>query len=218
MRRSSRLESLLTAASCWSEYRVKMNRSAALVRSHPARVIIGAAKAMGLLLLSVALLLLLVVWSCAAPSDKSLSKRFQRHRSALEALARMSQEDGSVRVVTNDGSTYGWTSSQPGAIPGKRLDEYRRLFRDIGAKRLDKDGEGDMYLEIHTGGFVTHGADKGLLYCVGPEEPKVHFSSYRYLPCEEQLQHGQEGQKGDGYDGCAYLRLAENWYIFEKWD
>jgi hypothetical protein len=192
-----------------------MNPVPTVVRSRLARVLVGVAKAIGVLLIGVALLLLLLVWSCSAPSDQSLSKRFQRHRAAFEALARMSQEDANVRVVTNEG----WTSSQPDAVPSVRLDEYRRLFREIGANRgLEKDGAGNMYLMIHTEGFVTHGADKGLLYCVGPKEPEAQYSSYRYLPCEEQHEQGQHGQKRDGYDGYAYLRLARNWYIFEKWD
>jgi hypothetical protein len=130
----------------------------------------------------------------------------------------MSKEDADVGVVTNDRWTYFWTSSQPGSISNERLDEYRRLFRGIGVIRLEKDGAGNVYLEVHTEGFVTHGADKGLLYCVGPRGHDAEHGSYRYPPCTEQHEQGRQGQKGDGYEGYAYLRLAQNWYVIEKWD
>ncbi len=173
-------------------------------------------KIVGFSLLGLVVLVLLLMWSCAAPSDASLTRRFQHHRSELETLVRMSQEDANVIRVA-DGFTrvkgdWNWPRPQSEwGITPERWDQYRQLFDKVGLSAgLEKDEGGNVYFIVHTEGFVTHAADKGLVFCgrAGPENV--------FLPCAEQRAEGELGQH-DGHEGNAYYRLTDNWYIIESW-
>jgi hypothetical protein len=181
------------------------------------RVLSAALKAAGLLLLGVVVIVLLLMWSCAAPSDASLTRRFHNHRSELETLARMSQEDADVIRVADDftrvKNDWNWPRPQSKwGITPERWDQYRLLFSRVGlGAGLQKDEAGNVYFIVHTEGFVTHGAEKGFVYCGHAGNPDNVF-----LPCAEQRTEGHRGQH-DGYEGNAYRKLADNWYIFENW-
>lgn len=182
------------------------------------RALIVVAKTLGFSLLSLVVLALLLMWSCAAPSDASLSRRFQRHRAELETLVRMSQEDANVvrvaETFTRVKNNWNWPRPQSewGVTP-ERWGQYRLLFTDVGLSAgLQKDEAGNVYLIVHTEGFVDHGSEKGFVFCGHVGKPDDVF-----LPCAEQHAEGKRGQH-DGYEGSAYRRLADNWYIFESWD
>ncbi len=194
-----------------------MDAAQKVARGRLANALIVVSKVVGVLLLSVVVLLLLLMWSCAAPSDKTLSRRFQVHRSELEALARMSQEDADVIRVADDftrlKNDWGWPRPESKwGVTRDRWDEYRRLFREVGLSGgLDKDEAGNVFFIAHTEGFVTGGAAKGFVYCISAGDRDKSF-----LPCVEQRDQGQAGSQSD--KGSSYRKLSQNWYIFEAWD
>lgn len=131
----------------------------------------------GVLVLGAVVIVLLIMWSYAPPSDKALSKRFQRHRPELETLVRMLQEDGNLSRVADeftclkDDRDWPRPESKWG-ITRRRWDEYRRLFRKVGLiEGLEKDQAGNVYFIFHSEGLVTHGASKGLVYCTNRGDP-----------------------------------------------
>lgn len=174
-------------------------------------------KALGVLLASVVVLVILLMWACSAPSDKSLANRFARHRSEFETLARMSHEDADVIRIADDftrlKNNWNWPRSESTwGITLERWNEYRRLFRRVGLSAgLEKDGPGNVYFIAHTAGLAVHGSSKGLVYCFVSGAPDETF-----LPCAEHQQQGrQEYKPGRGY---SYRKLDGNWYIFEDWN
>jgi|SRR5579862_9826471 len=170
-----------------------------LATNCPAKSLIVISKIVAFLLLGVVIIAFLLAWSCKAPSDESLRERFQSHRSELETLARMSQEDADVIRVTDNFTRLknDWSWPRPESkwgITRERWDEYQRLFRKIGLSAgLEKDKLGNVFFIAHTEGFASHGASKGLVQCVSGKD---HDNAY--LPCVEQYEHGQQGQH-DGY-------------------
>jgi hypothetical protein len=187
-------------------------------RDRLTRVLIAVWKVVGVSLLGMFVLAMVLMWSCAAPSDASLTRRFQHHRSELETLVRMSQEDADVTRVADSFTRVkdDWSWPRPESkwgITPERWEQYRLLFSNAGiGAGLQKDEAGNVYFIVHTEGFVTHGAEKGFVYCGRSGSPDNVF-----LPCAEQRAGGQRGQH-DGYEGNAYRRLTDNWYIFENWD
>ena len=194
-----------------------MDSAQTITRDRLTKVLILVWKVVGFSLLGIVVLAFLLMWSCAAPSDESLTRQFQHHRPELEVLVRMSQEDADVIRVA-DGFTRvngdrDWPRPQSKwGITPERWNQYRLLFRKVGANAgLEKDEAGNVYFIVHTEGFATHGANKGFGYCSRAGNPDSAF-----LPCTEQRGEGRQGQRG--YEGRAYRRLNGNWYIFESWD
>jgi hypothetical protein len=196
---------------------VRMDSAQTVARSRLTKALIVLSKVVGFLLLGIFVLVLLLMWSCKATSDKALSKRFQGHHSELETLARMSQENAEVIRVA-DGFTrikndWGWPRPESKwGITRDRWDEYRRLFRAVGLSGgLEKDEVGNVYFIAHTEGLVTGGATKGFVHCVSVGDLDKSF-----LPCVEQRDQGQFGSQSD--KGYSYRKLSQTWYIFETWD
>jgi hypothetical protein len=182
------------------------------------RVLIVVGKVVGFSLLGIVVLVLLLMWSCAAPSDASLTRRFQHHRAELETLLHMSQEDPDVVRVGDDftrvKNNWNWPRPQSewGMTP-QRWNQYRLLFGKVGLSAgLQKDAAGNVYFIVHSEGFATHGGEKGFVFCGHAGKPDDVF-----LPCAEQHAEGLRGRH-DGYEGNAYRRLTDKWYIFENWD
>ena len=182
-----------------------------------AKLLVIALKVLGLFLLGIILLILLLMWSCAAPSDASLDRRFLRHRSELEALARMAQEDVNVIRVADDftrlSDDWSWPRSESRwGITRAKWNEYRRLFKTVGVTTgWEKDEMGNVYFIAHTQGLSVGGGSKGFVRCFGSGGSEKAF-----LPCAEQKEKGQF-QDNTPPDGCRYLRIAPDWYIFEEW-
>jgi hypothetical protein len=180
-----------------------------------ARFLIIVAKILGVLLAGLALLVLVLMWSCAAPSDASLSRQFKRHRAEFDALSRMSQQEAEVIRITDDftGLKNNWAWPRPEAewgIRSGRWDQYRRLFRAAGVRDgLSKDEIGNVYFIVHTKGLVIGGKSKGLVrcFCFGD-------AGNVFLPCTEQR---DRGQSGGPTEGSSYRRLEADWYIYEEW-
>jgi hypothetical protein len=151
-------------------------------------------------------------WAWSAPSDETLAKLFNQHRSDLESLVSMSREDYSVRRIAND---FIWPQDPEASsanLPEGRWNDYRTLFRKAGLTAgLQKDSHGNVYFIAHTEGTVVSGGSKGLVYC-----EKTQGSSSDFLPCTEQHDSGKfEDVKGRG---SQYHRLTDHWYVYSDWD
>jgi hypothetical protein len=185
-------------------------------RGRFARFLIVAAKIFGALLFGLILLVFALMWSCAAPSDESLSRRFERHRAELEMLSHMFQQDTEVIRIADDFTRVknNWAWPRPEdewGITSDRWDQYRRLFGAAGVKAgLEKDQVGNVYFIVHTEGFVTGGSSKGFVHCLSTGDVSKVF-----IPCAAQREEGRDGNQASG---SSYHKLAPDWYIFEEWD
>jgi hypothetical protein len=196
-----------------------MDRAQPVVRGDPARVAIVASKILGLLslgIVSLFFLIMFLMWSYGPPSDTSLRSQFESHRSEFDALARMSQEDADgIRVTANFETLenrWGW--ARPDSRRGmtrEKWNEYHRLLREVELSGLDKDKAGNVYFVAHDANFFARGATKGFVHCV-----HSGAGAKTFLPCVEQHDRGQIEEAGD--KGYSYLKIAQNWYIFETWD
>jgi hypothetical protein len=188
-----------------------------VVRGDLARVGVAASKILGLLLLGIVSLfslLMFLAWSCEAPSDTALTSQFQSHRSELNTLALMSQEDADgIRITGNFArleNDWGWARPKSKReITREKWNEYRRLFREVHLRGLDKDKVGNVYFVAATD-FFAGDTTKGFVHC-------IHFGDrdQTFLPCVEQRDRGQVEEAGD--KRYSYRKLGQNWYIFETW-
>jgi hypothetical protein len=182
----------------------------------PDRFLIAVSKVVAFLLLGIVVVAFLLTWSCEAPSDESLGNRFRTHRSELETLVRMSQEDADVIRVADDftrvKNDWGWPRPESKwGITRERWDEYRRLFHKVGLSGgFNKDEAGNVFFIAHSEGFVSGGSAKGFVHCV-----TVGDVDKTLPPCKEQRYQGQVGQPDKG---SSYRELSPDWYIFETWD
>jgi len=188
-----------------------------VVRGDLARVGVAASKILSLLLLgtvSLFSLLMFLTWSCEAPSDTVLTSQFQSHRSELDTLDRMSQEDAGGIRITGDfarlENNWGWARPKSKRdITREKWNEYQRLFREVHLSGLDKDKVGNVYFVAATD-FVAGDTTKGFVHC-------INFGNRdrTFLPCVEQRDRGQVEEAGN--KRYSYRRLGQNWYIFETW-
>jgi len=189
-----------------------------VIRGDLARVGVAASKILGRLLLgivSLSFLLMFLMWSCGGPSDTTLRSQFQSHRSELDVLARMSQEDADgIRITDNFRRLEDdWGGARPKSKRGitrEKWSEYRRLFREAELSGFDKDKAGNVYFVAFATDFVGGGATKGFVHCVNFGDRDKAF-----LPCVDQRDSGQVEEAGD--KGYSYRKLGQNWYIFETW-
>ena len=156
-------------------------------------------------------------WVWSAPSDKTLAMQFKRHRDELETLAFMAKEDSVMSRIAydftwrRDSAAWPRPESEWG-ITEARWDQYRRLFRKVGATAgLIQDQQGNIYFLLHTEGSVVNGASKGFVYC-----QTTDASPGLILPCAEQRDSGKRDD-GNG-NGAEYRRLSDHWYIYSDWD
>jgi hypothetical protein len=170
-------------------------------------------------IISLLSLLMFLMWLCGTPSDKTLLTEFKSHRSQLDTLARMSQQDADgIRISDNFKKLeidWGWAG--PKSKRGMTLErwtEYRRLLCELDLTGFDKDKAGNVYFiafasDLAPGG-ATSGASKGFIHCInGGEREQVFF------PCIEQRDRVQDEATGD--QGYSYRALGQNWYLFETW-
>jgi hypothetical protein len=188
-----------------------------VVRGDLSRVGVAASKILGLVLLgmvSLFSLLMFLTWSCEAPSDTALTSQFQSHRSELNALVLMSQEDAGGIRITGDfarlENNWGWASPKSKKeITREKWNEYQRLFHEVHLSGLDKDKVGNVYFVAATD-FAAGDTTKGFVHCTS-----FGNRDQTFLPCVEQRDRGQVEEAGD--KRYSYRKLGQNWYIFETW-
>jgi hypothetical protein len=188
------------------------------VRGDLVRVAIASVKTLGLLLFAIVSLfsvLIFLLWSCAPPSDETLRRQFESHRSELDALIRMSLADADGIAITDNlgklESNLGWAKAKSKrGITREKWNEYRHLFHAVHLSGLVKDKLGNVYL-VAAAEFAARGTTKGFVHCAS-----FGARDQTFLPCVEQRDIGQQQEAGD--KGYSYRKLGQNWYIFEAWD
>lgn len=156
-------------------------------------------------------------WVWSAPSNAALTRQFNRHRNELETLATMANEDSGMSRIASDFTWRRDSAAWPRpesewGITQARWDQYRELFRQIGASEgFIRDQRGNIYFLVHTEGSVVGGTSKGFVYCRTTEA-----SADTFVACSE---HRDFGRRDDGKgNGSEYRRLSERWYIYSDWD
>jgi hypothetical protein len=156
--------------------------------------------------------LLLITWLLLPPSNRTLTKRFEEHRTELDTLVAMADRDAGFtqigpRVLKTTAGVIDSKTTVPSVLPMDRWTEYQRLFKALG---LD-DGfyrdsaTGDVFIPIHTVGRVDPvGADLGYLHCAsGNTRPSP------WMPCND-------GRDSSQWADRRWAKLGPGWYIFES--
>jgi len=172
------------------------------------------AKVLRRALLGFTVLAPILIWTFSPPSDAILTRRFAKHRSELEQLAKMANSDTRFNritpsfVVRQDGETL--SISDPRTMLGPtRVAEYKRLFDAAGLKDGLYGGRsnGQMFLSIRRLGTVDPvGSSFGYVYCPDPNEK---YGSL--LPCIENQESGKRG-------AYRWKLLEPKWYLYEAFD
>lgn len=152
--------------------------------------------------------LVIAIAGCAQPeeslpSDSALRARFERIRSELDEIRRMSDEDASVIRI---GPDFTWLETsvawpRPEAewgISRERWDAYRSLFERIGCADGLLRRDGNLYITCGTRGMFD-GAAKGYAYV-----PQV---DPRHVVPELESPRAREGRP-------YFARLAGEWFLF----
>lgn len=157
-------------------------------------------------------LMLVGAWIVLPPSDKTLTKRFTKHRNELERLVQMANSDaqfsriGPRLVETVDGKEYR-TSDAQSVLPQARWDEYRRLLAATGmSDGLQKDtATGDVFLSARTLGRIAPiVVNFGYVYCSAAKG-----QTPRSEPCRDNRESQDRG-------GFYWKRLNSEWSIYKQ--
>jgi len=164
--------------------------------------------------LSVAVLALLA-GSSHDVTDAAIKKRFLKHRADFEKLVKIAEEDRHLVRIANDFTWLDTDASWPRkdvGISQERWNEYRRLFRRVGAPvGIFKDQDSDppkIFFPIFSRGLVPYGDDFGVVY--SPAVPAPLVKSLDQKPPAELYD-----KKGHI---LVYWPIAEHWYkYYEAW-
>ena len=155
----------------------------------------------------VVLVSLLLMTSCSGaflPSDKTLEERFRSNQAEFEKIIGMLNEDNDVVRIT---SKYVFLSeNSTRQLPKERLDEYRRLMKELklegGIQRHDSER---VLLIASASGIALPNAGKCYAYSLKEPQPIV-----------ESLDELIKGSSGD--HSLVYKKLRGNWYLcYESW-
>jgi hypothetical protein len=178
-------------------------------------------KILGLLLAVFVVLLISLWWACSPhqPSDAELERQFKKHRTDLDRLVEMMDEDWQMARIAPD---FTWRQdilawprpeSEWGISKG-RWDDYRSMFRKVGAKdgTTRRQKSSDIIIDIWSWGIVPAGIDVGYLHCGQPRNGYAHTEQ----PCIENQDSGR-GMHGQSTSyGYRYSKIAPDWYIYQE--
>jgi hypothetical protein len=161
----------------------------------------------------------LLCWGCTPhqPSDQSLEQKFSEHRSDLEHLVAMMDEDRQMARITPEFTwrqdNLAWPRPESAwGISRKRWDDYRTIFSragfDGGTTRPQKSS--DVIINDWSLGIVPSGITVGYLHC---GQPRNGYTTTE-PPCSEKRDSGA-GTRGS-MSRYRYKKLAEDWYIYEE--
>jgi hypothetical protein len=149
------------------------------------------------------------------PSDNALRARFFAHRADFERLVAMANEDSRLTRIAPDftwlDDNVAWPRKDVG-ISESRWNEYRRLFRKVGATQGILKGVNPIRIifPIASAGLVPTGYSKGLVYSQAPLNPVL-----------ESLDKEPPDKLWDGPDHnhvLVYAPIEDHWYIYwEQW-
>jgi len=167
-------------------------------------------------------ILIAVFWVACAPhqpSDASLLRQFNGHRSDLESIVAMMDEDWQMARIAPDFTwrqdSLAWPrpESEWGISKG-RWDEYRNLFSKVGAKdgTTRREKSSDIIIDVWSWGIVPAGVSVGYLHCGQPRKGYVHTEE----PCIENRESGSGMHGRSTSYGYRYRKVAQDWYIYEE--
>ncbi len=168
------------------------------------------------------LLLLTFLWVARAPhqpSDASLLRQFKSHRSDLERIVGMMDEDSGMSRIAPDFTwrqdSVAWPRPEADwGISQSRWNAYRELFRKAGvmAGTIRREKSSDIVFFVWTWGIVPAGISVGYLHCGEPRNGYLHTEE----PCVEQRDSGR-GMHGKSTSyGYRYKTIEPGWYIYEE--
>jgi hypothetical protein len=160
-------------------------------------------------------------WACGPhqPSDAELERQFERHRSDLDRLVQMTDQDWQMSRIAPDFTwqqdTVAWPRPESEwGISRQRWDEYRRIFVQAGFRYgiTRREKSSDIIVDVWSWGIVPAGVGVGYLHC----GPPMRGYSPTEEPCIENrnLGSGMHG-KSTSY-GYRYRKIAQDWYIYEE--
>lgn len=127
-------------------------------------------------------------WWCPQPSDSSMIRTFDDHRSEFERLLELARPEQRNLLLRSDG-----TGARPEAD-----DEYLELLQRIGATAVAVSPEMNCFLGVSCGSCgLPCASNKGWQYC---QEPP--------LPVIDSLDDASKFQADP-----SYRRIEGNWYL-----
>ncbi len=159
--------------------------------------------------------LLFLMWSCQPPTVGSLASRFAGKRPDLEKILAMSDQDAQLAVIDPswlmkfDGPELLGYSPESG-ISAERWDEYRRVFRRIGATQGIRRSapKGDAFIIIKSFGILANGISSGYLYCA----PRAQ---HQYAPCSSAEQQGKHPYS-PGDEAYEFIKVTDRWFAYSQ--
>ena len=149
------------------------------------------------------------------PSDAAMRTRFFAHHTDFERLVAMANEDSHLTRIApkftwleND---VAWPRKNAG-ISKQRWNEYRRLFRRLGASEgiLENTDPRRIFFPITSAGLVPGGCEKGFVYSKEPLTPVLKSLDGR-IP--NKYWNGP-----DHSHVLVYKPIAPHWYsYYEQW-
>ena len=178
-------------------------------------------KIVGFVLLGLIVLLTGLWWACGPhqPTDAELERRFKKHRSDLDRLVQMTDEDWGMSRIAPDFTwrqdSVAWPRPETEwGISRQRWGEYRRIFDQAGFRDglTRREKSSDIIVDVWSWGIVPAGVGVGYLHCGTPRNGYAHTEE----PCIENREAGA-GMHGNSTSyGYRYKRIAPDWYIYEE--
>ena len=133
------------------------------------------------------------------PSDKAMEENFRAHEADFNKLVTMLKEDSNVETVDLQSAFTFDVPRQKLELPSQRLNEYRRLLRQINVKSVSR-GETDFIFPAWSSGLML---DKAKFYVYSEKPPSSLVDS---------LDKTANLPLSDG-DIVGYKRISGNWYL-----
>ncbi len=153
------------------------------------------------------------------PSDAELEQQFNRHRTDLDRLIGMMNEDWQMSRIAPDfiwrQDSVAWPRPESEwGISSQRWGEYQNIFAQAGFKGgiTRREKSSDIIVDVWSWGIVPPGIRVGYLHCGTPRNEDAHVEP----PCLENREAGT-GMHGHSTSyGYRYKRIAPDWYIYEE--
>ena len=136
----------------------------------------------------------------APPTDKSMEEKFRANEADFKKIVTMYREDKLSRLSPDAAYTEPNGELKPAVkveLPAPRMEEYRRLLRQIGSDGMDNMNQA-IILYVFTGKegwFSSDYREKSYVYSETPLEPIV-----------DSLDQDKTKQIG-------YKKITDNWYL-----
>jgi len=157
----------------------------------------------------------ILAWVILGPSDisdKALNKRFHDHRTVMEELRIMADEDRKVIRIADDFTwlegNVNWPRPQTElGFSAQRWDTYKALFKKASIQdgiSRSQDFPDAIFFIASSSGLVTGGSSKGYAYL--PSTPVKVYESLDEFPRDSIS------------NVPSFKHLDGNWYLYSCWD